>query len=70
MLAYDFNVFEKYPDGLIPKAIYEARLVKPCDEIREKWEAAVARQARIDELGLPPRFSWRNFLEELRNVIP
>lgn len=68
-MEYDFNVFEKYPDGLIPRAIYEARIVKPCEEIKPRWEEAIKRQVELDELGRPPRFSWRNFIEEISSTI-
>ena len=60
-MTYVFDVEHTYPDGIIPRAIYEAQQVNPCDEIKEKWQEAIIKDVNNPDI----RFSWRNFINSL-----
>ena len=63
MAKYIFNPAEKYPRGMIPKAIYNAQMRQPCEEIKPFWEGAIMRDLENHDM----RFSWNQFL---RGMIP
>lgn len=45
-------------EDLIPKAIYNAQMREPCEEIKPFWEGAILRDLENPD----PKFCWRNFL--------
>ncbi len=46
-------------EDLIPKAIYEAQMVAPCEEVREQWQATIYKDLKANRPS-----NWREFIRQ------